>query len=308
MPGGRRGHRVERRPGPGGRAVPAPRRGAPDGTARVRIAATVTDADTVEVALHAEESGFVAEHFRARLVYSGPPVPEGPPTPCGPGLGDVPLDPAADLYGDVLFQGDRFRRLRRFHRVSARHVDADLSVDEVPDWFAAYLPGGLLLADPGMRDALMHGNQVCVPDATLLPSGIDRVYPLAAGADVPKELRYVAVERDREGSTYVYDIAAHAPDGRVVERWEGLRLTAVRKRTRSGPWAAPLLASHLERTVEELTGRRVALAVEPDEGHGPGEAPHGRRCAAFADGAGREPCSGRSRRCHLPAGRAARAL
>ncbi|MGC5530815.1 SDR family NAD(P)-dependent oxidoreductase [Streptomyces sp. SR-10] len=244
----------------------------PDGTARVRIAATVTDADTVEVVLHAEESGFLAEHFRARLAYSGLPVPEGPPTPCGPGLGDVPLDPAVDLYGDVLFQGDRFRRLRRFHRVSARHVDADLSVDEVPDWFAAYLPGGLLLADPGMRDALMHGNQVCVPDATLLPSGIDRLYPLAAGADVPKELRYVAVERDREGSTYVYDIAAHAPDGRVVERWEGLRLTAVRKRTRSGSWAAPLLASHMERTVEELTGRRVALAVEPDEGHGPGEA------------------------------------
>lgn len=118
----------------------------------------------------------------------------------------------------------------------------------------------------------MHGNQVCVPDATLLPSGIDRLYPLAAGADVPKELRYVAVERDREGSTYVYDIAAHAPDGRVVERWEGLRLTAVRKRTRSGPWAAPLLVSHMERTVEELTGRRVALALEPDEGHGPGEA------------------------------------
>lgn len=244
----------------------------PDGTARVRIAATVTDADTVEVVLHAEESGFLAEHFRARLVYSGLPVPEGPPTPCGPGLGDVPLDPAADLYGDVLFQGDRFRRLRRFHRVSARHVDADLSVDEAPDWFAAYLPGGLLLADPGMRDALMHGNQVCVPDATLLPSGIDRLYPLAAGADVPKELRYVAVERDREGSTYVYDIAAHAPDGRVVERWEGLRLTAVRKRTRSGPWAAPLLASHMERTVEELTGRRVALALEPDEEQGPGEA------------------------------------
>ncbi|WP_030593547.1 type I polyketide synthase [Streptomyces anulatus] len=244
----------------------------PDGTARVRIAATVTDVHTVEVVLHAEESGFVAEHFRARLVFSGPPVPEGPPAPCGPGLGDVPLDPAADLYDDVLFQGDRFRRLRRFHRVSARHVDADLSVDEVSGWFAAYLPGALLLADPGMRDALMHGNQVCVPDATLLPSGIDRLYPLAAGADVPKELRYCAVEREREGDTYVYDVAAYAPDGRVVERWEGLRLAAVRKRTRNGPWAAPLLASHLERTVEELTGQRVALAVEPDEGQGPGGA------------------------------------
>ncbi|RST23151.1 SDR family NAD(P)-dependent oxidoreductase [Streptomyces sp. WAC04770] len=238
----------------------------PDGTARVRIAATVTDTHTVDVVLHAEESGFAAEHFRARLVFSGPPVPGGPPAPDGlPGIGDVPLDPQGDLYGDVLFQGDRFRRLRRFHRVSARHVDADVSVEEVPDWFATYLPGELLLADPGMRDALMHGNQVCVPDATLLPSGIDRLYPLAAHADVPKELRYIAIERAREGHTYVYDIAAHAPDGRVVERWEGLRLTAVRHRTRTGPWAAPLLASHLERAVEDLTGQRVALAVERDD-------------------------------------------
>lgn len=247
----------------------------PDGSARVRIAATVTAADTVEVVLHAEESGFVAEHFRARLVFSGPPVPEGPPLSGGPGLGDVPLDPVADLYGDVLFQGDRFRRLRRFHHVSARHVNAELSVDEVADWFAAYLPGGLLLADPGMRDALMHGNQVCVPDATLLPSGIDRLYPLAAGADVPKELRYAAVERERDGQTYVYDIAARAPDGRVVERWEGLRLTAVRRGTRGGPWSGPLLASHMERTVEELTGRRVALAVEPADEHPPAEASAG---------------------------------
>ncbi|MEW1699203.1 SDR family NAD(P)-dependent oxidoreductase [Streptomyces sp. NPDC091278] len=244
----------------------------PDGTARVRIAATVTGPDTVEVALRAEESGFVAEHFGARLVFSGAPVPEGPPAPCGPGLGDVPLDPAADLYGEVLFQGDRFRRLRRFHRVSARHVDADLSVAEATDWFAPYLPGGLLLADPGMRDALMHGNQVCVPDATLLPSGIERLYPLAAGPGVPEEVRYSAVEREREGDTYVYDVAACAPDGRVVERWEGLRLTAVRKGVGGGPWAAPLLASHLERTVEELTGRRAAVALEPDGGQGPGGA------------------------------------
>ncbi|MFI7329472.1 SDR family NAD(P)-dependent oxidoreductase [Streptomyces rubiginosohelvolus] len=253
----------------------------PDGSARVRIAATVTSADTVEVVLHAEESGFVAEHFRARLVFSGLPVPDdpplsqGPPVPGGAGLGDVPLDPVADLYGEVLFQGDRFRRLRRFHRVSARYVDAELSVDEAADWFAAYLPGGLLLADPGMRDALMHGNQVCVPDATLLPSGIDRLYPLAAGADVPKELRYAAIEREHDGQTYVYDIAARTPDGRVVERWEGLRLTAVRRGARSGPWSGPLLASHMERTVEELTGRRVALAVEPADEHPPAEAAAG---------------------------------
>ncbi|MEV0774237.1 type I polyketide synthase [Streptomyces sp. NPDC050428] len=247
----------------------------PNGSTTVRIAATVTAPDTVDVAIHAEESGFAADHFRARLVYRDAVVPDGPlarpapPATAESGLPTVPLDPEADLYGSVLFQGEWFQRLRRFHRISARHVDADVAVREPDGWFADYLPGTLLLADPGMRDALMHGNQVCVPDSTLLPSSIERLHPLASGAALPEELRYRAVERAREGNTYVYDIAAHAPDGTVVERWEGLRLTAVRTGAYGGPWAPPLLGPHLERVVEDLLGARISIAVEPHHADGP---------------------------------------
>nr|APD71522.1 type I polyketide synthase 3 [Streptomyces sp.] len=236
----------------------------PAGTTRIRIAATVTDTDTVDVAIHAEDTGFVAEHFRARLDYSGAAIPDGPPAQVGPDVPAAPLDPAADLYGGVLFQGERFQRLRRFHRAAARHVDADVAIGAPTGWFAGFLPGTLLLADPGMRDALMHGNQVCVPDATLLPSGIERLYPLAAGTDLPEEVRYCATERYRDGDTYVYDIAVRTPDGTVVERWEGLTLHAVRKSDGSGPWVAPLLGPYLERTLEEVLGTHLDVAVEPD--------------------------------------------
>ncbi|MCX4970605.1 type I polyketide synthase [Streptomyces sp. NBC_00654] len=236
----------------------------PAGTTRIRIAATVTDTDTVDVAIHAEDTGFVAEHFRARLDYSGTAIPDGPPAQVGPDVPAAPLDPAADLYGGVLFQGERFQRLRRFHRAAARHVDADVAIGAPSGWFAGFLPGTLLLADPGMRDALMHGNQVCVPDATLLPSGIERLYPMAAGTDLPEEVRYCATERYRDGDTYVYDIAVRTPDGTVVERWEGLTLNAVRKSDGSGPWVAPLLGSYLERTLEEVLGTHLDVAVEPD--------------------------------------------
>jgi enediyne polyketide synthase len=139
-------------------------------------------------------------------------------------------------------------------------------------WFAGYLPGDLLLGDPGTRDALMHGNQVCVPDATLLPSGIERVHISRAMTEATGELRYCATERRRDGDTYIYDIAVRDDHGEVVERWEGLRLQAVRKGDGGGPWVAPLLGSYLEREVEERLGVRVAVAVEPD---GTGEA--GRR-------------------------------
>ncbi|MEV0694862.1 type I polyketide synthase [Streptomyces sp. NPDC050388] len=235
----------------------------PNGSTRIRVAATVTDTDTIDVAIHAEDTGFAAEHFRARLVYSEATAPDGPPLQTAAATLEVPLDPAADLYGNILFQGARFQRLRRFHRAAARHVDADVAVLPPEGWFAGFLPGELLLADPGMRDALMHGNQVCVPDATLLPSGVERIHPLGAGSHLPEELRYCAVERSHDGDTYVYDIAVRDADGTVVERWEGLTLHAVRKTDGSGPWVAPLLGPYLERALEDVLGVRVAVAVEP---------------------------------------------
>jgi enediyne polyketide synthase len=235
----------------------------PDGSTTIRIAAAVTGDGTVEVALRAADTGFAADHFRARLRFTGAEAPAGPPEQAGEGLPLVPLDPATELYGDVLFQGPRFHRLRGYHRAAARHVDADVAAIDATDWFAGYLPGELLLGDPGMRDALMHGNQVCVPHATLLPSGIERVHPGGRALAQAGRLRYSATERLHEGDTYIYDIAVRTESGEVVERWEGLRLHAVRKGDGRGPWATPLLGAYLERVLGDLLGAQVAVAVEP---------------------------------------------
>jgi enediyne polyketide synthase len=111
----------------------------------------------------------------------------------------------------------------------------------------------------------MHGNQVCVPHATLLPIGVDRIYPGGDRIAGVEGVRYCATERSRDGDTYTYDIAVRTDDGTVVERWEGLRLQAVRKTDGSGPWVAPLLGPYLERMLGDLTGARAAVAVEPHE-------------------------------------------
>ena len=233
------------------------------GSIRIRVAAVVTGPDTVEVALRSEETGFDADHFRARLSFAPTTPAAGPPDQIEPGLPAVPLDPATDLYGPVLFQGQRFQRLRTYHRAAARDVDATVAADASTDWFAAYLPTTLLLGDPGVRDAMMHGNQVCVPDATLLPKGIERIVPAGAAMYDADSLRFSATERFRDGDTYVYDIALRDAAGIVVERWEGLQLSAVRKQGSSGPWHPVLLGSYLERTVHDVLGAGIAVAVEP---------------------------------------------
>ncbi|WP_406068587.1 type I polyketide synthase [Micromonospora sp. NBC_01638] len=233
------------------------------GSTRIRIAAVVTGPDTVEVALHSEETGFNADHFRARLSFTPTTPTAGAPEQIEPGLPEVPLDPATDLYGPVLFQGRRFQRLRTYHLAAAREVDATVAADASTDWFASYLPSTLLLGDPGVRDAMMHGNQVCVPDATLLPQGIERIVPAGAAMFDADSLRFRATERSRDGDTYVYDIALRDAAGTVVERWEGLRLRAVRKQDGSGPWHPVLLGCYLERAMQDVLGSAVAVAVEP---------------------------------------------
>jgi enediyne polyketide synthase len=236
----------------------------PDGATTIRIAAAATDDRTVAVAVRSAATGFATEHFRARFRYGDEGVLAGPPGwPAGDELPPVPLDPGLDLYGGLLFQGPLFQRLLRYHALAAREVDAEMSAGGAGGWFARFLPAELLLGDPGSRDALMHGIQVCVPDATLLPTGVDRIQ-LAAWRPTGGTLRVRAVERRQDGESYTYDLAVRDETGRVVERWDGLRLQAVRKQDGRGPWPAPLLGPYLERRLEDLLGVRLAVAVQPD--------------------------------------------
>lgn len=235
----------------------------PQGRTLIRIATLVVEEGVVDAVIHSAETDFAAAHFRVRLRFTGLPAPAGPPDEVPAGLPAVPLNPALELYGDTLFQGGLFQRLRRYHRAAARHVDAVVAAVADTRWFAEYLPATLLLGDPGVRDALMHGNQVCVPDGTLLPAGIDRLYVAGPRLCGDEELRYCAVERSRDGDTYEYDIALRSADGVVVERWDGLRLRAVRKKDGRGRWVAALLGSYLERSVGDLVGAEVAVTVVP---------------------------------------------
>ncbi|HXV92075.1 MAG TPA: polyketide synthase dehydratase domain-containing protein, partial [Pseudonocardia sp.] len=73
-----------------------------------------------------------------------------------------------------------------------------------------------------------------------------------------------ARERSQDGDSYVYDLDVRDPEGALVERWEGLTLRAVRKRSGAGPWVPAMLGSYLERALERALGGSRAVVVEPD--------------------------------------------
>jgi enediyne polyketide synthase len=240
----------------------------PGSPATVRLAALVRDAETVEVAIRAEDTGFSADHFRAVVRLPRPSLPDTGASREATLLPMVPLDPITELYGGLLFQGKRFQRLLGYRRASARHAVAELSTTAPAPWFAAYLPQDRVLADPGTRDAVMHALQCCVPDAVLLPQGIERLY-LAAPADQSSDYVIMdARERLQDGDSYTYDVDVLDDAGRLVERWQGLTLRAVRKKDGSGPWVPTLLSGYLERSLEKVLGGSRAVVVEPDPAPG----------------------------------------
>ncbi|MEU5046635.1 type I polyketide synthase [Streptomyces griseorubiginosus] len=234
-----------------------------DGTTTIRVAALVTEDGAVQAVIRSDETGFQADHFRATLRFDKPAPPDTAP-PALPPM-DVPLAPKKDLYGPVLFQGDRFQRLLGYRALAAQHCVADVSNTADKPWFRGFLPSGLVLADPGTRDALMHAIQCCVPDATLLPAAIERLH-LADPARMRTldKVTLHAAERSRDGDTYIYDLDVRDPSGALVERWEGLRLQAVRKQDGTGPWTPTLLGPYLERRSPTVLSAALRVAVWPD--------------------------------------------
>ncbi|HVK25444.1 MAG TPA: type I polyketide synthase [Actinokineospora sp.] len=234
----------------------------PGGSTTVRVAALVRDAETVDVALRSEETGFSADHFRATLKLPRPDLTAAPVADSG--LPAVAVDPTTELYGTVLFQGKRFQRVQAYRTAQARHAVAELGTSSTAPWFAAYLPQERLLADPGTRDAVMHAIQCCVPDGILLPQGIEKLHLAQRTAQDTEYVVMDARERFQDGDSYTYDVDVRTPDGDLVERWEGLVLRCVRSRNGAGPWVPTMLSAYLERSFERVLGGKRAVVIEPD--------------------------------------------
>ena len=237
---------------------------APGGSTTIRLAALVRPGQAVDVVIRSEETGFSADHFRATLRFPRPALTAGAVVDLTHELPRVPVDPDTELYGGVLFQGRRFQRLLGYRRAAARQAVAEIARTGTASWFAPFLSQDLLLADPGTRDAMMHSIQCCIPDATLLPEGMERLYLADRDDSNTPYVLLDARERSQDGDSYVYDLRVLDPAGIEVERWEGLRLRAVRKTDGSGPWVPSLLGPYLERALENVLGGTRSIAVEPD--------------------------------------------
>jgi enediyne polyketide synthase len=231
----------------------------------IRLAALRRETGLVEVCLRSEETDFQATHFRAVCRFGGKAL-AGAGTPAlFPAESDrVSLDPPRDLYGRILFHGDRFHRVKGYRLLNAKECVAEIAPADGISWFGSYLPAGFVLGDPASRDAALHAIQACIPHRRILPAGIDRltIVRIEAGARCVR-----AKERCRDGDTFIYDLEIMNSTGELIEHWEGLRLRALELMPPREPWPDGLLAPYLERRLEELTAAAsVNIAFGADAG------------------------------------------
>ncbi|MDE0686441.1 MAG: type I polyketide synthase [Candidatus Poribacteria bacterium] len=236
----------------------------------IRLAALVKEDSLIEVVLRSEETDFQVDYFRAtcRLKSthekseSTKRLPEESKdknrVTSVEDLPSVPIDPKHSLYGGILFQGERFQRLCGYRRLMARECLAEVALSDTVSWFSKYLPQTLVMSDPGVRDATIHAIQVCVPHATLLPIGIERLY--SSTDQILGNAFLHAYERSHEGDIFTYDVKVTGVDGQLLEQWDGLRLKVV-DFPPVDVWVESLLGPYIERRVRELVSTSLAAVV-----------------------------------------------
>ena len=235
-----------------------------EGRVELRVVA-LADTDKVDVAVRAGTTHFLTDHVKAVCRAGragGGDTSEGADLP--PGAPRPTVDVDRDLYGSLLFQAGRFRRLRRYLHLQANRCLAE--VDARHDgWFGPFLPSQLLLGDPGVHDAALHCVQACIPDTPVLPVGagaIDLLSPLPADRVLVE-----ATERARSATEYRYDIDITTVDGDLCERWTDVRFRPASRPLSIGDIPEALLGVVLERRIQDLlSDTDIRLALELDGG------------------------------------------
>jgi enediyne polyketide synthase len=238
-------------------------------TLPIRLAALVRGPGLVEVVLRSAETGFQLDHFRALCEFghsrNGFSSGANGFRNYGSSNQRMALDPGRDLYGSLLFQTGRFQRVDNYRHLTALECFAEIAPDGHTAWFIHHLPDGLLLGDPGARDAALHAIQACIPHRTVLPVAAEFIYFDEKRTTNTEPLFISARERSSTENSFIYDLDILSADGVVRERWRGLKLQAVGEPI-PGPRHEALLGPYLERRVRDLIkGSDLTISLQRDE-------------------------------------------
>ncbi|GAB1542179.1 hypothetical protein NUACC21_48530 [Scytonema sp. NUACC21] len=185
----------------------------------------------VYVVIKTEQTGFAINHFSAIFVLG---IENNPPKEYIE-LPEAPLDiqPQADLYSWLLFQGPSFQRLQQIYTLNSRECvfqtqRNSFSLDGKQDSLNR-AQGPFWLGDPYCRDSLLQVGQLVIPQDICLPVHIGSIEIYQPNSDVSSYIG-VTQPQGREGKQYNNSVFATTVDGQVVERLNGYQLRILEHR------------------------------------------------------------------------------
>jgi enediyne polyketide synthase len=224
------------------------------GETRIRVLAVREPAGHVRVAVRSETTDFQIDHFYATLRNVGGWMTVAAPALVVAAASALPEHTPDDIYSSILFQAGRLRRIQRYRALTAKTCSAELQCRN-DAWFAAYMPPALVLGDPGIRDAMMHAIQACIPSHVIVPTSVESV--MRRTYDHGEGVFVVAQERERRGTAFLWDIDLQTSGGEVLEQWRGVVFQQVEPVPADGYLTSPLLLPpYLERKAADLFSNR----------------------------------------------------
>jgi len=241
-----------------------------DDAVTLRTRALARDDGSVMVDVQSSGTAFAVSHFQARITWRQEMLPDSERASEHAELQGEHMDAAA-MYGNLFFHGPMFRAVERYREVRALSCRAELRAAGHPRWYSAFLPDRFAVGDPGLRDAIIHCLQACIPHFTVLPVSVERIelHPVAARS----RLLVHGYETWRNDSEFLFDVEARDEDGHLVERWTGLKLRRVAPIvSRVEPMPARtlptgLLAAFVERLSHQIESP-ISLRAGVDAGDG----------------------------------------
>ena len=85
------------------------------------------------------------------------------------------LNPIADLYGKILFQGPMFQNIESFYELSQKHCVAKINTENSLRLLSEDSGYKEIFGSAKIRDAFLHAVQLCVPDYKILPISIEDI-------------------------------------------------------------------------------------------------------------------------------------
>jgi enediyne polyketide synthase len=237
---------------------------------KIRLLAFKEISNLVSVTIRSESTDFQLDHFHASLRSGDALSKTISPEFDIPANGGLAKNSSQDFYQGILFQSGRFRRIKRYETLTSTCCRGVLETTNVP-WFASYLPSTILWGDPGLRDAMMHVIQACMPAHIIVPLSVERIvrWPISGAG----ELTVCAQESGRRENSVTYDIDLRNTEGVLVEQWRGAVFVQVERVSLEQVVKSPILVNpYLQRRAADLfSSRGIPLSLEVEAAWSPSD-------------------------------------